>query len=807
MNASHHSKLGSKTASFLLTASLAVTLLFPAAAGAERADGAQAQSAIVRLTETGIIDGKTAGMSPADAPITRGQAAILISRALKLDIPADGSGFADVSADDPAAGAVNALKQHGIMKGGTRGFMPGEALTSEQMASLFVRAFALSDNGIQARYTDQAAIASYHQADAVRLKQHFIVEGTAFEPKHKVTYGEFALALYRAAGLDVRDPDVIPLEDFIRQPAQLGFQVSPDGKRMAFMMPWNNRLNVFVKTFGEQEAVRVTNATERNIAGFAWENDSKLIYAMDDGGNENFRIFSINTDGTGNKDLTPYVNTTAMLIDPLEEKKDEILVGLNKRDPRIFDVYRINTETGAAQMVAENPGNITGWLTDHDGKIRVAVSSDGNVSSLLYRETEDKPFQPLLTTELGDTFVPVMFTYDNKQLYAVSNIGRDKTAIVQYDPASKQTVSTIFEHADVDVTSFIPSKKQQKIVAALYETEKVHYQFFDPDTKKLYETIAGKVPGKDIILQSMNEQGRVMFLAYNDKSMGTYYFYDSGKDLLEKIADTAPWIDENKMADMKPITFESRDGLTIHGYLTLPKGKDPKHLPLVVNPHGGPWARDSWGFNPEVQLLANRGYAVLQVNFRGSTGYGKQFLDAGNKQWGKAMQNDLTDGVQWLIKEGVADPDKVAIYGASYGGYAALAGLAFTPDLYAAGVSYVGPSNLFTLLDSLPPYWESERTKFYERMGDPVKDKALLEEVSPLFHADQIKAPLFVVQGANDPRVKQAESDQIVAALQKRGVEVPYMLKANEGHGFGNIENQLDFYRSLEKFLHRHLME
>ncbi|WP_237690864.1 alpha/beta fold hydrolase [Paenibacillus caui] len=805
MKALQSSKLYGKTASYLLSAALAVTLLFPASALAEAADvdSSPSKTAVSRLLEAGIIDGTVS----TDAPITRGQAAILIGRLLKLDIPAGAAGFADVSADDPAAGAVNALKQHGIIKGGTRGFMPGEVLTKEQMASLFVRAFALNDNGILVRYTDQDAIAPYHQEDAVRLKQHFIEEGTAFEPKHQLTQAEFALALYRAAGLEVQGEDVIPLEDFIRQPAQIGFQVSPDGKRMAFMQPWNNRLNVFVKTFGEEKAVRVTSVTERNIAGFAWENDSQLIYAMDNGGNENYHIFSINIDGTGSKDLTPYDNTTAMLIDPLEEKTNEILVGLNKRDPRIFDVYRINTESGRADMVAENPGNITGWLTDHDGKIRVAVSSDGNVSSLLYRETEDKPFEPLLTTDLGDTFIPVMFTYDNKQLYAISDIGRDKTAIVQYDPASKQTVSTIFENADADVTSFIPSKEQQKIVAAVYETEKTHYAFFDPDMKKLYETIKGKVPGKDVIFKSVNEEGRVMFLAYSDKSMGTYYFYDAKNDKLEKIADTAPWIDESKMADMKPVTFEARDGLTLHGYLTLPKGKDPKNLPLVVNPHGGPWARDSWGFNPEVQLLANRGYAVLQVNFRGSTGYGKAFLDAGNKQWGKAMQNDLTDGVQWLIKEGVADPKRVAIYGASYGGYATLAGLTFTPDLYAAGVSYVGPSNLFTLLDSLPAYWESERTKFYERVGDPVKDKALLEEISPLFHAEQIKAPLFVAQGANDPRVKQAESDQIVAALQKRGIDVPYMLKANEGHGFHNIENQLDFYRALEKFLHRHLME
>ena len=301
------------------------------------------------------------------------------------------------------------------------------------------------------------------------------------------------------------------------------------------------------------------------------------------------------------------------------------------------------------------------------------------------------------------------------------------------------------------------------------------------------------------------DETRIIVRTFSDKSRGAYYLYNRLTGELQKLAEVSPWLQETELADMQPIQYQSRDGLTIHGYLTLPKGLDPKNLPVVVNPHGGPWARDHWGFNPEVQFLANRGLAVLQMNFRSSTGYGKAFWQAGFKQWGRKMQDDITDGVQWLIRQGIADPKRVGIYGGSYGGYATLAGLTFTPDLYAGGVDYVGPSNLFTLLASLPAYWGLELQKFYEMVGDPVKDKALLTEISPLFHVDRIKAPLFVAQGAHDPRVKQAESDQIVAALRKRGVEVTYMVKENEGHGFHNEENRVAFYRAMEAFWGKYL--
>ncbi len=800
----------------ILLSALIATSYLPAAQAASAAPEVQNQAQATSLVNDGgqymralITQGYiqyTEDLQNSTAPMTRAQAAVLLQQALQLKAPEALTGFPDVTSENAAAPAIYALRAQGIVQGGDTGYQPDAALTREQLASLLSRAFQLNDNGIQTSYADGQAISAAHAADALKLKQHFIWDGQNFAPQTVVTKAEFARALYMTLGLDVATPGAIPLEDFFRESDQQGFQLSPDGKHMAFVQPVNNRLNLFVMEVGqEKDAVQLTHETERSIQGFAWVSNDRLIYAKDTGGDENYHLLVVGIDGKGQRDLTPYENTTSQLIDLLPEVPDQVLIGMNKRDPRIFDVYRVNMDTGETVLAAENPGNITGWMTDNNGKLRIAISSDGNISSLLYREKEEDAFKPLLETRLGETFAPLMFTNDNKNLYAMSNLGADKAALVEFDPSANKVVKTVFSHPDVDVSGAVSSRATKTLVAALYITDKIHYTFFDSKLEEAYNKIRKELPGKEIALGSPDEKGNFRFQAYNDKNKGVDYTYNAETGELEKIAELSYWLDESKLADMKPVTFKGRDGLTLHGYLTLPKGKEAKDLPLVVNPHGGPWARDMWGYNPEVQFLASRGYAVLQVNFRGSTGYGKDFLNAGNKEWGKAMQNDLTDGVEWLVDQGIVDADRVAIYGASYGGYAALAGLTFTPDVYAAGVSYVGPSNLFTLLESLPPYWESERELFHERMGDPVKDKEMLEAISPLFHVDQIKAPLFVAQGANDPRVKQAESDQIVQALKERGVDVPYMLKKDEGHGFLNLENQLDFYRALEKFLDRHL--
>jgi dipeptidyl aminopeptidase/acylaminoacyl peptidase len=364
----------------------------------------------------------------------------------------------------------------------------------------------------------------------------------------------------------------------------------------------------------------------------------------------------------------------------------------------------------------------------------------------------------------------------------------------------------LFEHPEVDLGGAAWSRARRVLTHVEYVTDRTERRFFDPTTEQVFRRIQAKLPGYEITLQSRTRaEDKFIVAAFNDRTPGVRYVYDANADTLSKLADINPWIPERDMAPMRAVRIRSRDGLTLHGYLTLPVGRAARQLPCVVHPHGGPWFRDAWGYNPEVQLLANRGLCVLQVNFRGSTGYGRSFWESSFGQWGLKMQDDLTDGAQWLVSQGIADPKRLGIYGASYGGYATLAGVVYTPDLYAAAVDYVGVSNLFTFLETIPPYWKPMLDKMHAMVGDPQKDRDRLAATSPALHVDRIRTPLFIAQGARDPRVNKAESDQVVDALRKRGVEVRYMVKDNEGHGFRNEENQFDFYAAMESFFVQHL--
>ena len=575
---------------------------------------------------------------------------------------------------------------------------------------------------------------------------------------------------------------------------------------LSFMQPVNARMNVFIQKIGEEEITQVTFATERDIAGYFWKGNNRIIYVQDSKGDENFRLFAVDRDGKNQKDLTPFDKVRAGMVDDLEDNPNEMLIQMNKENPQVFDVYRINVNSGEMKTVAQNPGNITGWQTDHDGKLRVAVTTDGVNASILYRDNEDQEFKTIITTSFKETLAPLFFTFDNKNLYMSSNLGRDKAAIVEYDIANNKEVKVLYENPDYDVSGLNFSRKRKVLTLANYVGWKQEYHFFDKEAEEIFKDLTSKLPGKQIAVTGINKaEDRLLVRTYSDKSLGAYYFYDVKTKEIKKLAEVSPWLNEDYMADQKPISYKSRDGLTINGYLTLPKGVDPKNLPVVVNPHGGPWFRDAWGFNPEVQFLANRGYAVLQMNFRGSTGYGKEFWQKSFKQWGKTMQDDISDGALWLIDQGIADPKRVAIYGGSYGGYATLAGLAFSPELYACGVDYVGVSNLFTFQNSIPPYWEPFKEMLYEMVGHPQKDSLLLRDASPVFHVDNIKAPLLIAQGLNDPRVNKNESDQMVEALKKKGIDVPYMVKDNEGHGFRNEENRFDFYGAMEQFFFKYL--
>ncbi|HVU20215.1 MAG TPA: S9 family peptidase, partial [Rhizomicrobium sp.] len=589
----------------------------------------------------------------------------------------------------------------------------------------------------------------------------------------------------------------IPLRDFFRNPEQATFQLSPDGNSIAFLQPYENRMNVFVRPRAGGPAVRITSETDRDVAGYFWKGSRRIVYLKDFKGDENFHLVSVDSDGKNLVDLTPFDKVRAMIIDDRYDDDGEILVALNKRNPEVFDVYRIDLNSKELTLLAENPGNITAWITDHAGRIRLAIATDGVNNSIMHRADDNSAFATVITTNFRQQISPLFFDFDNKLLFAASNIDRDKAAIVRVDPATAKEESLIFEHPEVDVGGLDWSRKRKVCTEAQFVTWKRERKFFDAEMQAIHADLERQLQGYEIDLQSSNKDETLFVVAaWNDRTQGVRYLYDVATKTLTKLAEIAPWLDENELAEMKPTTYQARDGLTIHGYLTLPQGGG-KNLPMVVIAHGGPWARDVWGYDPEAQFLANRGYAVMHMNFRGSTGYGRKFWEASFKEWGRTMQDDVTDGVKYAIAQGIADPKRVAIYGGSYGGYCTLAGLAFTPELYACGVDYVGVSNLFTFIKTIPPYWKPMLDMLYEMVGNPETDKELLAAASPALHADNIRAPLLIAQGAQDPRVNIEESNQMVAALNKHGIDVEYIVKDNEGHGFHNEENRFEFYEAM----------
>jgi dipeptidyl aminopeptidase/acylaminoacyl peptidase len=613
-------------------------------------------------------------------------------------------------------------------------------------------------------------------------------------------------------------PPQIPLRDFFRNIDRGYYRVSGDGRMLGFMQPAlgsdgkTRRMNIFVQALDGSRPVgeprQLSFETARDIANYFWKGGDTLLYTKDFGGDENFHVVAVDAMTGKVTDLTPFDGVRAAVIDDLPDDPQHVLVQHNQRDRRAFDVYRVNVKTGAQTLVASNPGNIVAWQTDHTGAVRMGVASDGVNNTLLYRAREADPFRPLITTDFRTQVNPQFFDAANQRFYAVSNRGRDKAALVLIDPAKPDAEELIYAHPQVDLDGAAWSRVRKTLALAAYNVDKPGRHYFDAETRQMFERLERHLPGYTLTMQSATlAEDKYIVAATSDRTQGARYLYDAKADSLSLLGEISPWLKPQQMAAMQPIRYRARDGLEIPGYLTLPVGREAKNLPCVINPHGGPWARDSWGFNPEVQFLANRGYCVLQMNFRGSTGFGRAFWEASFKQWGLAMQDDVTDGVQWLIQQGIADPKRIAIYGASYGGYATLSGVTKTPDLYAAAVNYVGVSNLFTFMNTIPPYWEPFRQQMYAMVGNPEDpaDKARMTATSPALNAGKIRTPLLVAQGARDPRVNKAESDQIVAALRARGVDVEYIVKDNEGHGFANEENRFEFYEAMERFLAKHL--
>ncbi len=616
-------------------------------------------------------------------------------------------------------------------------------------------------------------------------------------------------------------PPLIDREAFFGDPEISGAQLSPDGKFVAFIKPLDGTRNIWVKKTGASfdKAKPLTADTKRPIPAFFWSRDSRFVlFVQDRGGDENYNVYAVDPSAEPAKgakvptprNLTELEKVRAMIYSVPKTDPDVIYVGLNDRDPAWHDLYRVKISTGERTLLRKNDARIASWFFDLAGNLRLAVRIAESGSTQILR-VDEAGFTEVYSCSVFETCGPARFHKDGKRIYMVTNKGDgvDLTRLVLFDPESrKEELVESDPEGRVDFGSPIFSEVSEELVGTAYEDERTRIYWRDDIWKADYERIRKKLPGKEVSLGSTTADERLFLIAAgSDTEPGERWLYDRKSGKLEFQYRVFEDLPREHLAPMQAISYPSSDGREIPAFLTVPKGVPSKGLPLVVVPHGGPWARDSWGYDAFAQFLANRGYAVLQPNFRGSTGYGKDFLNAGNNEWGQKMQDDLTWGVKHLVSQGVVDPKRVGIMGGSYGGYATLAGLAFTPDVYAAGVSIVGPSNLITLLDSIPPYWEAIRTIFHFRMGDPStpEGKAQLERQSPLSSAGKIKTPLLVVQGANDPRVKQAESDQIVVALRDRGFPVEYLVAPDEGHGFARPVNNMAMFASTEKFLAKHL--
>jgi len=618
-------------------------------------------------------------------------------------------------------------------------------------------------------------------------------------------------------------PPLIDRELFFGPPVIAGGQLSPDGKYMSFLKTFKGTMNVWVKDASApfESAHALTADTLRPIRNYFWSRDGKyILYVQDKGGDENFNVFAVSPsekpaagqDIPTNRALTDYKGVRTVIYSVPKSDPDALYIGLNDRDKKWHDLYKLKISTGEKTLLRQNSDKdrITGWIFDWSDKLRLATRSNEDGSNDLLR-VDEKELVPVYHTGPFEEFDPYAFDKENKQFYIATNRGddRDLKQLVLLDPVSmKETFVEKDPLNRVDFGGASFSDVTKSIINTSYTDEKEKIYWKDKQFEADYTIIEKQLPGLLLDFTSSTADENLWLLnAYSDTDPGAAYLFDRKTKKITFQYRPRPDIPIRSLAPMKAIKYKSSDGLEIPAYLVLPKGVPAKNLPMVAFPHGGPWGRDYWGYNSFAQFLANRGYAVLMPNFRASTGYGKKFLDAGNKQWGDKMQDDITWGIKYLISEGIVDAKHVGIMGGSYGGYATLAGVAFTPDLYAAAVSIVGPSNLITLLNSIPPYWESIRKLFYLRMGDPTTDegKAQLTRQSPLTSVDKIKTPLFVAQGANDPRVNKAESEQIVNALRKRNFPVEYILAPDEGHGFARPVNNMAMLAAAEKFLASYL--
>jgi len=604
------------------------------------------------------------------------------------------------------------------------------------------------------------------------------------------------------------DLPLIPLEILFGNPKKAGMQLSFDGTRLAYFAPDEGVLNVWVKTVGAEDDRPVTRERERPVLYYKWaRNNRHIMYIQDSNGDENYHVFVLDLDSNTITDATPFPNVQAMPLKTSRHHPDTVLLTINKDNVEVHDVYRYELQTGNLTKVVENPGNISDYYADEQLRVRAAqiAHPDGSFT-LLVRADEHAPWEPLAEWGPEDAMHTrlLSFSGDGQTVYLEDARGTDTSRLIKIDLASR-TCETLVQDSVADLESVVFHPVTRAPLAVSFNRDRIRYHVLDPSIADDLSTVQRISDGDALVLRISDDTMNWLVYMLRDDGSDAYYTYNRSTGQTALLLRILPELDDYQLAKMRPVSFAARDGLTIHGYLTLPVNQPTNNLPLILNVHGGPYHRDTWGYNPEAQWMANRGYACFQVNFRGSTGYGKRHVNAATREWGGKMHDDLVDAVSWAVEQGIADPERVAIYGASYGGYAALVGATFTPDLFCCASAECGPSNLTTFMRTIPPYWSTFAPTLKARVGDPDVDEQFLQARSPLFKAQQIRIPLFIAHGANDPRVNIDETKQLLAALEANGIPHEFMVFPDEGHGCAKPENRLKLYAALEAFFAKHL--
>lgn len=598
----------------------------------------------------------------------------------------------------------------------------------------------------------------------------------------------------------------ISVDTFFKDPEQSFYHISPDGKFISYLKPTNGQLNIFVKSLSDNKVTQITKLNNQSIRYYFWAGNDKLFYIQEKDSLANFQSYIVDKNGNNSLLVKTPPKTKIEVIDQVIKNNNSILVAVNDRVAEYFDVYKLNINTGERKLFIENPGNIIRWISDDNGNINLAVGSDGVNETIYFRSDSKQKFKPVITNNFKSSLSPFGFTNQPYHIYALSNLNRDKLALVDFDCKTGKEDKVIYENPDADIMDVVFSKTLKKLAYVTYEINKRQNYFLDDGYKEIYEQIKTLIPNQEIkIVDNDQYENKFIVRTFTDKNPGAYYLYQSNTNKLQKLADVNPQINTAEMCEMKPISYKSRDGLTIYGYLTLPKGRIEKNLPCIVFPHSGPSQRNSWGYNNEVQYLANKGFAVLQVNYRGSIGYGKSFRNAGYKQWGKKIQDDIADGVSWITNNGIANPDKIGVYGSGFGGFSALNQAIYYQKLYKCAASYSGYINLFTYLKGFPAYFKPYQQMMNEIVGNPESDIDYLKYSSPIFQIEKIKLPLLIGQGGRDSRVNVNETNQFVKELRKRQIDVTYILHENENHQFKDAKNRLTFYKQLADFFEKQL--